>query len=107
MWLALILKPAGMAEPLQTLSGQMVNQFHGWFFGSCFRFRCSVFILADSGSLMADPVVAESLMGAVAVGRVEGVFAGAQPGVRVFLHLEGQRGEASVFMGTVAEGLVS
>jgi hypothetical protein len=44
---------------------------------------------------------------AVAVGRVVGVFAGAQPGVRVFLHLEGQRGEASVFMGTVAEGLVS
>jgi hypothetical protein len=35
------------------------------------------------------------------------VFAGAQPGVRVFLHLEGQGGEACVLMGTVAEGLVS
>jgi len=95
-----------MAEPLQTLSGQMVNQFHGWFFGSCFRFRCSVFILADSGPLMADLVVAERSMGAVAVGWVAGVFAGAQPGVCVFLHLEGQGGETCVLMGTVTEGLV-
>jgi hypothetical protein len=59
------------------------------------------------GAIMSPAMICAALNSIMHRLQGAAVFAGAQPGVRVFLHLEGQGGEACVLMGTVAEGLVS
>ncbi len=104
-----------VAHVAQAFPGQLIDKLNGGFFfgGSGFRgvaglaFAVLVVAAVGFGRFLANLIIAELLVGAIAVRRATGLLALAQHRLLVFFRLEDFRLEACVCVGTVAEGLVA